>query len=400
MVFYFALFLAGLFVPLPFLNEASTATNAIDTGLLNATNVMTGGNFFTPSLFSLGLGPWMIATIILRFAGIEKIVSKNKLPKKTIDYVRNVLMVVIAVFQAISFTARYNITPITFGPFSGSMNAQILVVVILVAGALAVAWLANRNKEQGIGDVTIFILYQIVITFVTNFSLISNLNLSSQDKMMLIVITVVCIIVVFVTIAIEKKDVRLHVNKISIDSGYTGMSYMPIKLNPAGAAPIMYGLALIAIPQYFAHTLSLIFPQLNTGASAFITSFTISSPVGFFSFLALLFGLSIFFGLFTVSPHIISEDMKKSGEYFDGISPGEDTRKYIRKQVVRVSTFSGVLFVIFIGLPLYFLQIDSNLSFYFLLPGTIMIFVNLVMVVQEEIADILLGTKYSPIFFE
>jgi preprotein translocase subunit SecY len=280
------------------------------------------------------------------------------------------------------------------------MNAQILILLVMVTGSLVVVWLANRNEEKGLGGITMFILYQIVITALRNFSTFTNVNFDEQHKMMIAVIAATCVIVLILTIVAGNAELRLHVNKIGIDSGYTGKSYLPIKLNPAGASPIMYGLTVLTMPQFIIHALSLLFPNISTGVDRFLSYWTLSSFVGFLIYLVLLFVLTIFFGLFTVSPKETSEQMKNSGDYFDFVPPGAPTKKYLRKRVVILSMISGVFLVIFTGLPLYFVEIDWNLSFLFMLPGTVMMFVSLLLVIREEIADIRIGTKYSSIFFK
>jgi hypothetical protein len=47
---------------------------------------------------------------------------------------------------------------------------------------------------------------------------------------------------------------------------------------------------------------------------------------------------------------------------------------------------------------MFFIQKAPNLAFLFALPGTVLIFVGLIIIVQEEVADLMLGTKYSSLF--
>ena len=390
----FFVFLIGLSIPVPFMGAASNAASGVNQNLLNITNVVTGGNYFSPSLFSLGLGPWMFATILLRFAGVEKYVRKNMLSKKTVDYSRIVLMVIMAIIMAISFSSHYQLKAFNLG----ATGSKILVVIILTAGALAVAWLGNQNKEKGLGGVTMLILYQIVITILGNFTLLTGASFTSGQSVMVAVTVVASIATLIYAIVSNKKELRIHVNKTSIDSGFTGKSYMPIKWNPAGASPIMYGLTLMALPLFTVHSLTVVFPHLSTGTTSFLSGFSVGSPAGFIFYLVLLFALTIFFSMITVDPKQLSENMVDTGEYFDNISPGEPTRRFIGARVMRLALISGVFLVVLTGLPMFFIQKAPNLAFLFALPGTVLIFVGLIIVVQEEVADLLIGTKYSSLF--
>jgi len=387
-------FLAGRYIPIPLLHNVAKGS-AANTELLNAANVATGGNFFYPSLFSLGLGPWMSAMILWRFLFIAKIARDRKIPEETVNQARWVVMVVLAIFQAISLMSRYEIGSLGWGRFSDRLNTQIVIVVFLTGGAVVVAWLAKRNENLGLGGITMFIIYQIIITAGRNRHVLSVATSNSRDERVLLLVILACLCVVILGVFAGNAELRLHVNKVSIDSGYTGISYLPIKLNPAGASPIMYGLALLALPQYVVHAVGEVVPATSAGVNRFLSAWGLTNPFGFTVYLLLLFGLSIFFGLFTVGPKDVAERMQKGGEYFDHVAPGYATRQYLRRRVVVLSALSGVFLVLFTGVPLYFIGSFPNLEYLLTAPGTLMILLALLWTLYEEIADTMLGTKYS-----
>jgi preprotein translocase subunit SecY len=291
--------------------------------------------------------------------------------------------------------ARYQIGSLSFGPFSDRANAEIVVVLILAAGAVVVAWLANKNEDLGLGGVTMFILYQIIITAIRNVEVLSTALSDPHYQRILWLVIIACVCVLVVGVVAGNAELRLHVNKVSIDSGYTGMSYLPIKLNPAGASPIMYALTLLALPQFVAHAVSAVVPATAGGINRFLSVWGLSTPVGFPIYLALLFGMTIFFGLFSVGPKDTAERMRKGGEYFDHVAPGADTRRYLRNRVLLLSVLSGLFLVIFTGLPLYFIRAYPNLQYLLTAPGTVMIVLGLLWLLYEEITDTTIGTRYS-----
>ncbi|GAA4192298.1 accessory Sec system protein translocase subunit SecY2 [Gryllotalpicola kribbensis] len=391
---FFACFMIGRYIPVPLLHGSATGTDAANTQLLNIANIATGGNFFYPSLFSLGLGPWMGAAILWRFLFIGKIARDRKIPEQTQERARYVVMIVLAIIQSISLMSRYDISGLTWGPFSDQVNAQIVIVVIFTAGAVLVAWLAKRNEDLGLGGITMFILYQIIITAMRNLETMHVATSSDRYLLVLWLVIAACVCVILIGVFLGNAELRLHVNKVSIDSGFIGVSYLPIKLNPAGASPIMYALSLIAIPQFVVHAAGVVIPGAASGAGRFLSVWGLSSPIGFTAYLMLLFGLTIFFGLFTVDPKGAAKRMRDSGEYFDHVAPGEATRGYIRRRVVLLSVLSGLFLVVFTGLPLYFIGTFPNLQFVLTAPQTLMILLGVLWMLHEEIADTLLGTKY------
>lgn len=388
-------FLIGRHIPVPLLHHTETGTEQPGSGLLNAANVATGGNFFSPSVFSLGLGPWMGAAILWRFLFIGKIARDRRIPDDTVNRARNAVMVVLAIIQSISLMSTYEVGQLAWGPFSERVNAQVVIVVVLTAGAMLVAWLANRNEDLGLGGITMFILYQIILTAMDNVGTLSVATSDPQYVRVLWLVILACVCVLLVGVFAGNAELRLHVNKVSIDSGFTGVSYLPIKLNPAGASPIMYAVALLAIPQYVAHALGEVVPGASSGVDRFLSVWGLSRPLGFTVYLVLLFGLTIFFGLLTIGPKDAAERMGDGGEYFDYVPPGQATRRYIRKRVVALSTVSGAFLVLVTGLPLYFIGAYPNLQYLLMAPGTVMILLGLLWVLQEEITDTLIGTRYA-----
>jgi preprotein translocase subunit SecY len=397
-VFFLACFLAGRFLPIPFVQTIPAGSG--DYGaqsspdLLNAANIATGGNFFNPSLFSLGLGPWMGAAILWRFLFIGRFARQRNIPESTVSRARNGVMVALAVFQAISMMSQFRIQLPTWAPFIREIAAQVVVVLYLTCGAVLVAWLAQRNENRGLGGMTMFILYQIVITGVQNRAVFSVVVANPAYSHIAWLVFVACACVVVAGVLVGNREVRLHVNKVSIDSGYIGMSYLPIKFNPAGASPIMYALTLLVLPQYVARAVGVVFPSTGAGVERFVSIWGLTSPLGLSVYLVLLLVLSVFFGLFTVNPKDIAERMHKAGEYLDSIPPGSTTRQYLHKRVAMLSAISGIFLIVFTGIPMLFIGSYPELQYLLTTPGILVMLVALLWLLQEEIADTIIGTKY------
>jgi len=387
-------FMLGRNIPIHLLHGDVTVSRTSSAGVLNAANIASGGNFFHPSFFSLGLGPWMGAAILWRFLFIGKLARDRRIPEETVNRARNVVMVILAVVQAIALMSRYDVQGVSWGPFSDRLNAQIVIVVVLTIGAALVAWLATQNEDKGLGGITMFILYQLLITARENRHVLSVATSDAAHQRVLWWVVLACVCVVVLGIFAGNAELRLHVNKVAIDNGYTGVSYLPIKLNPAGASPIMYALTLLAIPQYLARAIGSVVPDAASGTNRFLSDWGLSTPLGFIAYLLLLFGLTIFFGLFTVSPKDIAKRMRDSGQYFDHVPPGRATQRFLRRRVVGLSAASGIVLVVLTGLPLHFVGSYPDLQYLLAAPGTLMILLGLLWMLHEETSDTVLGTKY------
>ena len=337
----------------------------------------------------------MGAAILWRFAFIGKIVQKKKIPEISAKRSRNAIMLAIALIQAVSLTDSFEQQPLGHGIFSSHTTIRLMSIIMLTGGALIVSWLANLNQDKGLGGVTMFILYQVIINSMSTISDLHRMTDTSGISRIAPTVITLCIITAIIVILFGNAEIRLHVNKTNIDNGFSGVSYLPIKLNPAGASPIMYALTLMALPQFIVHAVSIVLPQTTSFFETFTSLWTLSTTVGFVSYLILLFILTIVFGILTVSPGDISKNMAKAGEYFDSVRPGRQTRKYILKHVLGVSLLSAVVLVILTGLPLRYVSSYPQLQSILLSPGTILIALGLLWLVQEEIADIQTEKSYT-----
>ncbi|MDR0482446.1 MAG: hypothetical protein LBH13_04715 [Cellulomonadaceae bacterium] len=391
---FLVIFVVGRNIPLPLMHEAHGTAGTIG-GLSSVTGLATGGNFDSPTLFSLGLGPYMGANIMWRFLMIGRLARGKNIPEQTVNLVRYLVMGALSLFQAISLSGNFTITPVHLGPFPPAGTARVLSVMMLMAGAAFLTWIANQNQDKGLGGVTSFIVYQIIITAMTNWHPFMQLVHEPGSGHILIPVGLACLGVILLGVFAGNSELRLKVNKVSIDNGFTGQSYLPVKLNPAGASPIMYAMTLLMVPANIIHALGIVFPGLEAGSQTFLQHWGLTSPIGWSVYLVLLFAMSIFFGLFTVSPKQIGDRMQDGGEYFDNVNPGRATKSFLRNRVVFLSGITGIGLVVLTGLPLFFLSHYPTYQYELMAPGTFMIIIANMWMLYEEIADTNIGRKYD-----
>lgn len=384
-------FMVGRHIPVPFLHGDAEGLGGASAGVVGAANIATGGDYFSPSLFSLGLGPWMGAAILWRFLFIGRLARGWRIPEDTVDRARYAVMLILAAIQAISLTSAYELDS---SVLSG-LAAQILIVTLLIGGAMLVAWLAHRNEELGLGGISMFVLYQVIITMIGTIELLPGAMAEPESARIVWIVLAACVGVAVIGAIAGNSEIRLHVNKVAIDSGYSGVSYLPIKLNPAGPSPVMYSFALFAIPQYVVHAAVAVLPGAEAAERAFAPAWTLAHPIGFTAYLVLLFGLTIFFGLFSADARDIARRMRDAGEYFDHVPPGRATRRHLRARVIALSAASGLFLIVFTGVPLLFMGARTDLLPLLTAPASVMILLGLMRALHEEVADTMIGTRYE-----
>ena len=122
-------------------------------------------------------------------------------------------------------------------------------VLILTAGGLFVAWLADINIDKGIGGQSLFIVPGLLMNIPA--MLISgqteSVHLSQNFMIGLVIVT---LIFIYLTLFLYSAEYRINIERTGIDSRFNN-SYIPIRLLPAGAMPFMFAVTVFSMPQLF-----------------------------------------------------------------------------------------------------------------------------------------------------
>jgi preprotein translocase subunit SecY len=145
---------------------------------------------------------------------------------------------------------------------------------------------------------------------------------------------------------------------------YCGTStYLPLKVNQAGVIPVIFASSLIYIPHLITQLISSGNPNASTGWwQRFVANYLTdpSSPV----YIAVYFGLIIFFTYFYVSitfnPEERADEMKKYGGFIPGIRPGRPTADYLKYVLSRITLPGSIYLGVIAVLPNLFLEIGNT----------------------------------------
>ena len=157
----------GKNIPLPYTDPTETVQQLQQNSFWQLTSVATGGNFTAPTLFSLGLAPWMAGMIFWQLLTMTKIFGLDQLPQKQVDLRRNLFILVVALIEGIGTVLLMKSRFIDF-----SQGQLLELTLLLVAGSFFLIWLANINSIWGLGGPSLLILYGIVGSLGSQFGMI------------------------------------------------------------------------------------------------------------------------------------------------------------------------------------------------------------------------------------
>ncbi|NLV90399.1 MAG: preprotein translocase subunit SecY [Tenericutes bacterium] len=347
----------GTVIPVP-------GTQAIvrDLGFLELMNAMGGGAIERFSIFALGISPYISASIITQILQMDiipyfsELKSQGASGRKKINQINRYLGIIIAFFQGYVFS-------FTFFGQNGTPMDYLRITIILTAGTAFVLWLSDQITQKGIGNGVSLLIMAGIVSSLPNMlgtAFTELVNFGDGTKAILGIISFVVFILIYLGIIIaiiymQQAERRIPVQYANrTTSSYGGQqTYMPIKINSAGVMPVIFASMFISLPTALAQFIN------NKGFSSFVDKFlNYNSPAGLAFYLLMILLFTFVYILMNLNPKELSSDLNKRGGYIPGTKPGNDTTKYIKYVLIRITVIGALFLVVIAGLPIIF----TNLS--------------------------------------
>lgn len=324
----------------------------------------TGGQMSVPTLFSLGVAPYMTSRILWSVLTMVNPEGTRHLTERTSNLIQRCLTLVFALAQALQMALMIQRTVKPIAIIS-RFDSLLLLVFTLTAGAMLVVWLSDVNTGRGIGGAVLL----IVPTVVQNLPNMLENGPNSNDHFIFTswsIATLIVAVIVFlaVTIFVYQAELRIEVERTSIINSY-GKSYLPIRLLPGGAMPFMFSMSLFVLPTYMRH---------EGIGSHILTSFVVNQLFSYHSY----YGIAMYclvvcllgygFGFINFQPGETAKHLKEGGDYIYNVIPGRETEKYLTHKLL-IMIFAGNCFLVAVtAIPLIvglYVPGYGNLSFFF-----------------------------------
>ena len=346
-----AIFIIGTNVRIP---GTKGVTN--DLGFLELLNVIGGGALKNSSIFALGVMPYISASIVIQLLQMDIIPYFSDLAKegyagrRKLNRITRYVGIIVALFQGIA---------LAIGLLGTGANTieYIRIGVILTAGTAFLLWLGDQVSQKGIGNglsliimagIIVSIPYMMVEAFKT--FVLGNGNLFIGIISFLVYVAIYLAIVVGV-VFISESERRIpiqYANKTTSSYG-AKQTYIPFKVNAANVIPVIFASAIITIPQVIARFIT------NEGYIKFVNNYmNYNTPIGLTIYLLLIVIFSYVYTILQFKPEEISKNLQQNGGYIPGVRPGVETKKYITKVLLRITTFGTLFLVVIAALPILF----------------------------------------------
>ncbi|MBE7709825.1 MAG: preprotein translocase subunit SecY [Cyanobacteria bacterium SIG32] len=354
-----AAFRLGVQMPLFGINNQVFSNIAQGNNIIGFLDLFSGGALGTVSIFALGIGPFITASIIIQLVSVV-IPSLEKLQKeegeagrrKLSQYTR-IFTVILAVFQSVVFMLYLHHLPGAILPNVNPVMFFVSSVAVLTSGSVLVMWLSELITEKGIGNGGSLIIFVGILSGIPVYASRTAQMVANSSALqfgLLALLAIFFATMVFIVIMQEaiRKVVIVNPKRQVGNKVYGGMnSFIPFKLNPGGVMPIIFAIAILLFPS----TILSLVGQANFKSEAVknlvITLNQWLSPDGIVYYLlyfGLIFALTFFYASImpNMQPKDIADNLKKYGSSIPGIKPGKPTAEALDK-ILSKTTFIGAL---------------------------------------------------------
>ena len=362
-----ALYRFGAYVPVPGIPFHEFATAFQDTGVaMTMLDLFTGGALSNFSVFSLGIMPYITASIIMQLMqgvipAVGRWVREGDTGRRKITQVTRYLTLGLGLINAVGYLLLFK-SPAYGVQFSTEVPealTNIIIVFTLVAGTAFIMWMGELITQRGIGNGMSLIIFVSIVSRVPSaiFSSATLTNDLGTGIALTIVILAVVLVCIPLIIFVERAQRRIPVNYAKRVQGRKMMggqsTYIPLKVNAAGVIPIIFASCII----YFPAQLAAIF---NVD---WLTTFANWCSTGWLNWL-LTVALIVFFAYFYTSmvfnPEETADNIRKQGGFIPGVRPGTATVQYIKNVINRVTLPGGIFIALIAVVPTIIFYFTNN----------------------------------------
>ncbi len=224
-------------------------------------SAFTGGALERFSIFALGVIPYINASIILSLLvavipKLKELQEQGEEGRRVINKITRYATVGLAFIQAAG-TSYLIYNQGLVQPTQSLLGFLFIAVVTLTTGTMFLMWLGERITENGIGrGISMLIMIGILADYPRYFATIWGEVTNNPNPMNALWLPLLLAIYVLVTAGVVM--VQLGARRIDIQYAkrmvkgrvYGGHStFLPLQVNQGGVIPIIFAVALLAIPQ-------------------------------------------------------------------------------------------------------------------------------------------------------
>ena len=356
------LFRVGCYIPIPGLTRDTFSSAVSGNDFLTLMSGITGSALANGTLFALGIGPYINASIIMQLLtvgipALERLSKQGEEGRKKITNITRLVTIVLAVIQSVGIIVMFGQTQnaINTAYFFDSMwVAGIFMTIVYTAGACLVMWIGERITEYGVGNgisMTIFIgiISTAGTSIVNKFIEVGQGQVEELWNIALFVFLVLVIffLIVFVDLAERRIPVQ-YAKQVRGTKMYGGQSsVIPMKITGSGVMPLIFAYAIVSFPSMI---MSLV-PSWSDELEWWNNNFANGTVWYIIVLCILIFVFAFFYAQIQFNPEDVSRSIQQNGGFIQGIRPGKPTAEYLSRINKRITLFGAIFLTLVAFVP-------------------------------------------------
>lgn len=395
-ILFIILFRLGCVITIPGLQSISFEEGMSIFGLLDS---ITGSALSQGTLFSLGISPYINASIIVQLLtvaipALERMSKEGEEGKKKIDRITRWVTLALAIISAVGIfltfsngsgvSGDYINTSWLGGQFSdffagtgayqgsalGKWIMGVYIVVMLVGGSMLCMWIGERITEYGVSNGISMLIFVGIISTAAQ-QLFKTFGGGNWIEAIIFIVELILVFGFIVWVDGAERKIKVqYAKQVKGNKMYGGQStFIPIKVNASGVMPLIFAYAIMSFPQMLIQTFwndTKFADWWETWMTATQNSNVAGNVVGTIVYnvvlAVLIFVFAYFYSQIQFNPVEISRNIQNNGGFVTGIRPGRETAEYLQKVVSRITLWGAVFLAIIAFIPSILFQLPAWIS--------------------------------------
>ena len=346
------IFRAAAHVPIPGVDAENLRRFFASNQLLGLLNLFSGGGLEQFSVVSLGIAPYITASIIFQLLTmiippLEAISKEGEMGMRRINQYTRIATVPLAAIQGYGFLTLLSRSAV---PILRDLTVpgKLLTVFVMTAGTIFLMWIGELVSEKHVGNgISLLIFAGIISNLPKKFQQLF-LTLDATQLFTLIAFILIGLATIAGVVYITEAQRNIPVSYARVVRGnrlYGGVNtHLPLRVTQAGVIPIIFAISILLFPptiaQFFLGAKSQAIRAVAQGISTIFQNQILYGILYFF----LVVAFTYFYTAIIFQPDKIAENLQKQGGFIPGIRPGRPTSEYLGFTVNRV-IIAGALFL-------------------------------------------------------
>lgn len=363
-----------------------TIIDIYGSSYLSMLTLMGGGFIEQMSIFALGVGPFINASIVIQLLSMDVIPSLSKLKddgkkgQKKIEYITFCSGLVIAIIQGYFLGRSLNSYLL-----NQTVIGYLFVSAIVTVGSAIAYGLGKVIDKWGIGSGMSMIIFANIISNLPH-TFRNMFNTLGIIWFIVFVLAYIAIMVAVIFVQTAERRIPVQYSR-SYNTTKGKFNHIPLKINSASVMPVIFASSMIQAPQIIVSWIN--YNTYQSMSSSLNMANWYMIPI----YGLLIIAFDFIYTSMILNPKEIASNLAKNSGFIPSIRQGKETENYLKKVINSITSLGAVLIMLLALMP-YILGVITgyNVS----LGGTgIIIVVGVAMDFVAAIKSENTATKYS-----